>query len=106
MKLIDADVLLSQMDSRYVEKKKIVPDTLAEGFMQMDKLINQQDVFNLSEHDTNLLDKLAEKLKAEMLETYPKNINGVKEPTPFAHFSYRSMCNLLDKVITEMKSKD
>lgn len=57
----------------------------------------------LAEHDSELLDKVAEKLKAEMIEDYPPNINGVKAPTPFAHFSYRNICNILDKVITEMK---
>lgn len=42
MRLIDADVLLSQMDNRYIEKENIVPDTLAEGFMQMEALIKEQ----------------------------------------------------------------
>lgn len=42
--------------------------------MQMDKLINQQDVFNLSEHDTNLLDKMAEKFIA-----WDLNVKGTRE---------------------------
>ena len=39
MRLIDADLLLSVMDKRFKEKKDIVPNNLAEGFMQMEKLI-------------------------------------------------------------------
>ena len=59
----------------------------------------------LDKHDSELLDKVAEKLKAEMVENYPKNINGVKAPTPFAHFSYRGVCDILDKVIGQMKAE-
>lgn len=42
MRLIDADILLGAMDERYKEKKDIVPDNLAEGFFQMEKLIKEQ----------------------------------------------------------------
>lgn len=42
MRLIDADLLLSQIGNRYDEKKDIVPDNLAEGFVQMEKLIKEQ----------------------------------------------------------------
>lgn len=42
MRLIDADLLLSLMDKRFKEKKDIVPNNLAEGFMQMEKLIKEQ----------------------------------------------------------------
>lgn len=42
MRLIDADALLQAMDKRYNEKKDIVPNNLAEGFMQMEKLIKEQ----------------------------------------------------------------
>lgn len=41
-RLIDADALLDAMDKRYNEKKDIVPNNLAEGFMQMEKLIKEQ----------------------------------------------------------------
>lgn len=51
MRLIDADKLLESMNKRYGEKKDIVPDNLAEGFMQMDKLIHEQGAFDLDEHD-------------------------------------------------------
>lgn len=47
MKLIDSEKLLASMSARYDEKKHIVPDTLAEGFMQMDKLIHEQDVVDV-----------------------------------------------------------
>lgn len=43
MRLIDKEKLLASMSAKYEEKKNIVPDTLAEGFMQMDKLIHEQD---------------------------------------------------------------
>ena len=41
-RLIDADILLGAMDEKYKEKKDIVPDNLAEGFFQMEKLIKEQ----------------------------------------------------------------
>lgn len=46
MRLIDVDVLLNVMDERYKEKQDIVPDNLAEGFMQMEKLIKEQPIVN------------------------------------------------------------
>ena len=42
MRLIDADKLIDSMDDRYKEKVNNVPDNLAEGFMQMEKLIKEQ----------------------------------------------------------------
>ena len=42
MRLIDADVLRGLMDKRYIEAKIRVPDNLAEGFVQVEKLINEQ----------------------------------------------------------------
>lgn len=47
MKLIDSEKLLASMSERYDEKKNVVPDTLAAGFMQMNKLIHEQDVVDL-----------------------------------------------------------
>ena len=41
-RLIDADALVKAMDKRYKEKSGIVQDNLAEGFMQMEKLIKEQ----------------------------------------------------------------
>lgn len=40
--LISRQALLNAMDKRYNEKKDIIPDNLAEGFMQMEKLIKEQ----------------------------------------------------------------
>ena len=40
--LIRRSMLLSSMNKRYNEKCNIVPDNLAEGFMQMEKLIKEQ----------------------------------------------------------------
>lgn len=42
MRLIDVDALIDAMDKRYKEKSGIVPDNLAEGFLQMEKLIGEQ----------------------------------------------------------------
>lgn len=54
MRLIDADLLLSSIDKRYNEKVNIVPDNLAEGFVQMEKLIKEQptafDIDKVVEH--------------------------------------------------------
>ena len=41
-RLIDANALLEAIDPMYKSKKDIVPDTFAEGCVQMEKLINQQ----------------------------------------------------------------
>lgn len=59
----------------------------------------------LEKHDSELLDKVADRIKSEMIEDYPINVNGVKAPTPFAHFSYRGMNEILDKVIENMKAE-
>ena len=40
--LISRSALLESMDDRFKEKKDIVPNNLAEGFMQMEKLIKEQ----------------------------------------------------------------
>lgn len=58
MRLIDADLLLSQIGNRYDEKKDIVPDNLAEGFVQMEKLIKEQP----TAYD---VDKVVEQLENE-----------------------------------------
>lgn len=42
MRLIDAELLLLRISDRYDAKKNIVPDNLAEGFVQMEKLIKEQ----------------------------------------------------------------
>lgn len=61
MKLIDADKLLNKMSERYDEKKSIVPDNLAEGFLQMEKLIKEQP----TAYDIDKVVEELEKLKAE-----------------------------------------
>lgn len=58
MRLIDADKLLGEMNDRYNEKAPIVPNTLAEGFMQMEALIKEQ----LTAYD---IDKVVEELEIE-----------------------------------------
>lgn len=40
--LINRRALLDSMDKRYKEKRNIVQDNLAEGFVQMEKLIKEQ----------------------------------------------------------------
>ena len=56
--MIDADLLLPQIGNRYDEKKDIVPDNLAEGFVQMEKLIKEQP----TAYD---VDKVVEQLENE-----------------------------------------
>ena len=58
MRLIDADLLLSCIGDRYTEKKEIVPNNLAEGFVQVEKLIKEQP----AAYD---VDRVIEQLKAE-----------------------------------------
>lgn len=56
-------MLLSQIGNRYDEKKDIVPDNLAEGFVQMEKLIKEQP----TAYD---VDKVVEKLEEEREMSY------------------------------------
>lgn len=42
--LIERNLLLSKISGRYDEKHDIVPDNLAEGFVQVEKLIKEQPV--------------------------------------------------------------
>ena len=45
--MIDENKLLAEMDLRYKEKVGKVPDNMAEGFVQMEKLIKEQPNFNI-----------------------------------------------------------
>lgn len=67
MRLIDADLLLSSIDKRYNEKVNIVPDNLAEGFVQMEKLIKEQP----TSYDTDKIVKQIENIEVS------KDSNGV-----------------------------
>lgn len=58
--LISRSALLGVMDARYREKQGNVPDNLAEGFMQMEKLIKEQP----TAYD---LDKVVERLEEKAL---------------------------------------
>ena len=62
-KMINEKKLLEEMDSRYEEKVGIVPDNLAEGFLQMEKLIKEQPKL-----EDKIIERL-EKLKKEHKET-------------------------------------
>lgn len=62
-RLIDADKLIDSMDDRYKEKVNNVPDNLAEGFMQMEKLIKEQPTaFDV--------DKVVEQLEEEAFDMW------------------------------------
>lgn len=72
-RLIDADKLIDSMDDRYKEKVNNVPDNLAEGFMQMEKLIKEQPTaFDV--------DKVVEQLEDEKMwyETHGVNMDMKK----------------------------
>ena len=57
-RLIDADKLIDSMDDRYKEKVNNVPDNLAEGFMQMEKLIKEQPTaFDVGKVISNIWDR-------------------------------------------------
>lgn len=57
-RLIDADKLIDSMDDRYKEKVNNVPDNLAEGFIQMEKLIKEQPtVFDVDKVISNIWDR-------------------------------------------------
>ena len=66
-RLIDADKLIRAMYVRYDEKVNNVPDNLAEGFMQVDKLIKEQPTaFDVD----NVVEKLEEVQFTAELEEY------------------------------------
>lgn len=55
--LISRSALLSAMDGRYNEKNGKVPDNLAEGFMQMEKLIKEQPTaYDVEKVDEQILE--------------------------------------------------
>ena len=57
-RLIDADKLINVMNDRYNEKVNNVPDNLAEGFMQMEKLIKEQPTaFDVDKVISNIWDR-------------------------------------------------
>lgn len=63
MRLIDADVLVDSLSKRYNEKVGVVPDNLAEGFVQVEKLIKEQPlVYDLN----NVVEELEELLNPEI----------------------------------------
>lgn len=64
-RLIDADALIEAMDKRYNEKKDIVPNNLAEGFMQMEKLIKEQPTAYDVEKVVAELEEAKEKIAKE-----------------------------------------
>ena len=66
--LINKNVLLDSMDDRYKAKRDIVPDNLAEGFLQMEKLIKEQPATTEAEIRAKAIEEFAEKLKAELLD--------------------------------------
>lgn len=66
MRLIDAELLLLRISDRYDAKKNIVPDNLAEGFVQMEKLIKEQP----TSFDTENIIKQLEKERDSSYEDY------------------------------------
>lgn len=66
--LIDKNILLNSMDNRYNEKKSIVPDNLAEGFMQMEKLIKEQSATTEAEIISKFMSDLETELSLKHLD--------------------------------------
>lgn len=81
MRLIDADALLQAMDKRYNEKKDIVPNNLAEGFMQMEKLIKEQP----TAYD---VEKVVEQLEEEREYSHTDFEEYVQECSPCLDSEY------------------
>ena len=61
--LISRSALLQVMDKRYKEKKDFVQDNLAEGFLQMEKLIKEQPTVEAipKEKVQEIMEKLEER---------------------------------------------
>lgn len=97
MRLIDADKLIDSMDDRYKEKVNNVPDNLAEGFMQMGKLIKQQPTaFDV--------DKVVEQLEEENALYCAKFIICKKKGNDTLAKENLDRANLLDKAIEVVKA--
>lgn len=61
--LISRKALLGSMDKRYKEKCSVVQDNLAEGFMQMEKLIKEQP----TAYDVDKVVERMEEIREEIL---------------------------------------
>lgn len=71
--LIERNLLLSKISGRYDEKHDIVPDNLAEGFVQVEKLIKEQPVaFKVDEMLNYLADQKAH--NESMTEAAPESV--------------------------------
>ena len=80
MRLIDADLLLSQIGNRYDEKKNIVPDNLAEGFVQMEKLIKEQPTAYDVDKVVEVLETEGSKIEIQYENNYEKGLlDGIGE---------------------------
>lgn len=80
MRLIDADLLLSQIGNRYDEKKNIVPDNLAEGFVQMEKLIKEQPTADDVDKVVEELETEGSKIEIQYENNYEKGLlDGIGE---------------------------
>ena len=75
--LISRKALLGSMDKRYKEKCSVVQDNLAEGFMQMEKLIKEQP----TAYD---VDKVVEQLEKRYMEM----VDGKRKLSTSDFFEY------------------
>ena len=93
-RLIDADKLIEAMYVRYDEKANNVPDNLAEGFMQVDKLIKEQPTaFDV--------DKVVEQLREKAKMNLEK---GLSEIIPVKARPYLEAHNVLYDAIEIVKA--
>lgn len=92
-KLIYKQLLLNAMDKRYNEKVNIVPDNLAEGFFQMEKLIKEQPVITKQQIEEEAINRFVATLIPRLTDAiYPKDIE--------------SMTNLIKGVASEVRGND
>ena len=91
--LIYKQPLLNAMDKRYNEKVNIVPDNLAEGFMQMEKLIKEQQVITKQQIEEEAINRFVATLLPRLTDAiYPKDVE--------------SMTNLIKSVASEVRDND
>lgn len=91
--LIYKQPLLNAMDKRYNEKVNIVPDNLAEGFFQMEKLIKEQPVITKQQIEEEAINRFVATLIPRLTDAiYPKDIE--------------SMTNLIKGVASEVRGND
>lgn len=98
MRLIDKDKTLEELNGGYEQALGIIEDYRYYNINDIEDaidIVKHADEIDISKHDSELLDKVAKKLK----DKYPKAING------FGMVINVDFHNNVDKIIAELKAE-